>query len=446
MTSSWVAQALESGSAELDPSGLRLRVPGHAPLLVDPTPHAGALLAKGELRAQAYHFISRVFARPSRRPRAIGYVRRGSVLRVKGRVSGPACRGAWYELEQGGFVCASDGFAVSYEPRAPIAQRRPALRQALPFSYGKARTDDALRFYRIPTVDEERQIELALQQNARLPEVVQQRLDGIYLLALDQEEREGERLFVRTVRGRYVRAADVEPKPGPKMRGVLLGADKALPHAFVYGRPGESAPLYRIDPEGGAPGSAGVADYHARLPVLREVTVDGRAYVVGPDHVALPRERVRIAREVDRPDGVPPGRKWIHVDLTEQVLVAYEGDRAVFATLVSSGKGEEHATPTGLFRISEKHISTTMRGEDPEEGVYEVQQVPWTLFYHDDYAIHGAYWHDEFGMTRSHGCTNVSPIDARWLFYWSDGEVPAGWIARRYLKGTYVYVTGAADV
>jgi hypothetical protein len=83
-----------------------------------------------------------------------------------------------------------------------------------------------------------------------------------------------------------------------------------------------------------------------------------------------------------------------------------------------------------------------MRGEDPVEGPYEVGDVPWTMFYQNSYALHGAYWHNTFGRVRSHGCTNLSPIDARWLFHFTDDEVPAGWHARRQLKhGTWVWFT-----
>jgi lipoprotein-anchoring transpeptidase ErfK/SrfK len=160
----------------------------------------------------------------------------------------------------------------------------------------------------------------------------------------------------------------------------------------------------------------------------------------------VPRERVRVARGIARPDGIPARAKWIHVDLSEQTLVAYEGDRPVFATLVSTGREDTgHATPTGLFWVGEKHVTVTMSGEDPVDGYYEVAEVPWTQFYDGSYALHGAYWHDTFGKTRSHGCTNISPSDARWLFHWTDGEVRPGFHARRGMHGTGVYITSDAQ-
>jgi hypothetical protein len=185
----------------------------------------------------------------------------------------------------------------------------------------------------------------------------------------------------------------------------------------------------------------GRAERHARFAVAREEVWDGLPVLVGRDGIAVARERARLVSKRARPEGVRARDKWIHVDLDEQALVAYEGDRPVMATLVSSGKGAEFATPKGLFQIREKHISTTMRGADPDEGYYEVEEVPWTQFYHDAFALHGAYWHDDFGKTRSHGCTNIAPVDARWLFYWTEGQLPAGWNALRGLTGTWVHFT-----
>ena len=445
---SLLSALLSSVSASDDdtsgPSEVHLRVPPHEPLLIKATPPLPPKVAQGERRAHAYQYTSRVFSRPHKKPFAIGYVRRGMVLHAVDRVPGSGCSGTWYKLDTQGVVCDRDGFSVAREPRELPEQRTPNVRRALPFRYAKVKSHDALRFFRIPSVEEEAAIVNALELDTELPEVVDTKLDGVYLLALDRTEQADGRTFVRTVRGRYVKKSDLEPKPEPRMRGVVLREGRTLPYAFVYGAKEDKAPVFRLD-EDGSLKRAGIADHHAHLKVARESKVDGKPVVVGDNGLVLERSRVRLARKHKRPSDVPRNAQWIHVDLTEQVLVAYEGDAPVFVTLVSSGKGKKHATPTGLYRVHEKHISTTMSGPDPDEGVYEVEEVPWTLFYHDSYALHGAYWHDEFGKTRSHGCTNISPVDARWLFYWSDGSLPAGWNAVRGIDGPWVYFTGDAS-
>ncbi len=79
--------------------------------------------------------------------------------------------------------------------------------------------------------------------------------------------------------------------------------------------------------------------------------------------------------------------------------------------------------------------STSRRSRDPEYGVtvrrgaagFELRDVPWIQYFASGYALHGAYWHDVFGIPRSHGCINLAPIDARYVFMWTDPPVPSGW-------------------
>lgn len=133
------------------------------------------------------------------------------------------------------------------------------------------------------------------------------------------------------------------------------------------------------------------------------------------------------------PADVGEHEKWIDIDLTRQQLVAFEGRRPVFATLISSGRKNpsdpEHnyATPPGVYRIREKHVTATMDADTASDGPYSIEDVPWVMYFQGSYAIHGAFWHDSFGNQRSHGCVNMSPEDARTLFAWSDPPIPPSW-------------------
>jgi hypothetical protein len=111
------------------------------------------------------------------------------------------------------------------------------------------------------------------------------------------------------------------------------------------------------------------------------------------------------------------------VDTLEQVLTAYEGDRLVFATLVSTGR-ERWETPTGHFRVWLKLRHGEMRGH---RAAYLVEEVPHALFFGGNTALHAAIWHDRFGTAVSHGCINLSPADAAWLFDWAPPELPERW-------------------
>lgn len=138
---------------------------------------------------------------------------------------------------------------------------------------------------------------------------------------------------------------------------------------------------------------------------------------------SLPRPAVRLAWARPRPVGIGPAERWVHVDLDEQTLTAYEGDRLVFATLVSTGKpGWE--TPSGVFRVWLKVRHGQMHGHRTR---YLVEEVPDILYFGKDVALHAAVWHDRFGMPVSHGCVNLSLADGEWLFRWAPPEVPQGW-------------------
>ncbi|MBD2559708.1 MULTISPECIES: L,D-transpeptidase [Nostoc] len=111
-------------------------------------------------------------------------------------------------------------------------------------------------------------------------------------------------------------------------------------------------------------------------------------------------------------------KRWIQIDLSKQRLIAWEGDRVVYGSAISSGK---KSTPTliGTFNIQSKLKTTRMRGSG-----YDVPNVPHAMFYQGNYGIHGAYWHKRFGTPVSHGCVNLAPKHAKWLFEWASVGTP----------------------
>ena len=124
--------------------------------------------------------------------------------------------------------------------------------------------------------------------------------------------------------------------------------------------------------------------------------------------------------------------KWIDVSIQRQTLTLFEGKTAIYATMVSTGKDglgdpkTTHSTPRGTFRIRDKHATDTMDSQ-VLGSEFELNDVPWVQYFKAGYAIHAAYWHTEFGRARSHGCINLSPRDARWLFEWTAPGLPPGW-------------------
>lgn len=123
----------------------------------------------------------------------------------------------------------------------------------------------------------------------------------------------------------------------------------------------------------------------------------------------------------------------------------------------------EHQATVDRLRAAEKagkplddadrrRLANIQRGRHPEYGVtmrrgsgaYELRDVPWIQYFEAGYALHGAYWHDVFGIPRSHGCINLAPIDARYVFMWTQPDVPEGWhginISDDFGRGTLIRI------
>lgn len=120
---------------------------------------------------------------------------------------------------------------------------------------------------------------------------------------------------------------------------------------------------------------------------------------------------------------VDPNLKKIVVDATpgRQILSCYEGNSEVFFCRVSTGYGERYSTPTGDQAISWKIFSLHMAANTSSDSGYDTMAVPWPVFFNTNAgaAIHGTFWHNDFGTRRSHGCVNVAPEDAKWIFRWT---------------------------
>jgi lipoprotein-anchoring transpeptidase ErfK/SrfK len=139
------------------------------------------------------------------------------------------------------------------------------------------------------------------------------------------------------------------------------------------------------------------------------------------DDTATVRTQAAIVRAVPAPAAAVPAaaepiarsQRWIEVRLSTQRLIAWEYDRAVMTTAISSGTP---ATPTvkGRFKIGSKYARIRMRGPD-----YDLPNVPYAMFFFRDYAIHGTYWHTSFGRPMSHGCVNLPTPKAEWLYRWA---------------------------
>ncbi|MCC6213967.1 MAG: L,D-transpeptidase family protein [Polyangiaceae bacterium] len=221
-------------------------------------------------------------------------------------------------------------------------------------------------------------------------------------------------------------------------RGVELGGGVELPLAWMRKEPRAKWAL-----EGEAARATGEA-----WPLRGWVALTGTARTIGRERFLETREAGRWIRASDATvvEGAPrPPREvkgdgqWMHVRVLRGTLTLYEGSRPLFTTLMSPGK--EGATPYGRYWIESKHHVTTMTTEAGEPRKFWIADVPWTIYFERPYAIHAAYWHEDFGEKKSGGCLNLSPLDARRVFDWAAPGLPSGWISvQAYTMGAKVFV------
>ena len=145
-------------------------------------------------------------------------------------------------------------------------------------------------------------------------------------------------------------------------------------------------------------------------PATDALAPDLASDVATAEIAAAPAAEAPVAFRSDAP---ADGKRWIEIDISDQKLTAWQGDVPVFETIVSTGKPGWRTLP-GKFKVYVKYDETRMRGAD-----YDTPDVPWTMYYSGAFAIHGAYWHDNFGTPVSHGCVNLRVPEAKALYEWA---------------------------
>lgn len=428
-----------------------------------PPPEPEALTMHG---LAGYEVVA-VYSRPDLASPKLGYLRIGTRLMVTDKVAETDdCKKGFHALPMGGFVCANKGFVVEKE-KPPFTKHeipRPRLEEAHPYAYGFVRRWSSPMWWRIPTDAERTAAEAQRAQREAertgVPIVAAADTDGGdalaaaptptptdapaadlklplspatpwlergFFLSLGDKFREESRSYFRTARGAFVDVADVSPYEAKDFKGIELGDEVAFPVAFVDKK--ETKLFALTDDNKLRP----VKTLQKRdfIDVDEETEIGGKAYMITPDGHLVRKDHLTIPELQPLPKGLDPWERWVDVSIGRQMLVAYEGTRPVYVTLVSTGKKgtpeESFETPTGRWRIYTKHISTTMDGNTASDGNYSIQDVPWTMFFYGSYALHGAFWHRSFGHVRSHGCVNLGPSDARWLFFWTTPFLPEGW-------------------
>ncbi len=362
------------------------------------------------------------------------------------RASG--CLGRWLNVAPLAWICSDVAEYSADEPKAPPLGARPSASafpegmrltrpgtrglppldpiasddDGLPYRYFFAGQSGAFGYPNLASV---------------LDDSPDQELEQGFAVAILEERTSHGESWGRTKKGRWIAMRELIAARPFLFHGELVNHGK-LDVAWVAI---DKAGVFASE-RGGAKPTA-VRTRFEKLRVREEKSVSGNVMLrVEGDDPSSPSGWMR-ARDLARPRVASPPpeiggegtlERWIDVDLAQQTLVAYEGSKPVFSTLVSTGKGAQKtpfATPVGTHRIWVKIFTTKMDNLEKEdvEKHYAIEDVPWVQFFDGAVALHGAFWHRDFGHVHSHGCVNLAPLDARWLFAFTGPHLPTGWTA-----------------
>ncbi len=476
------AVGVRASDAPLDENG-QPTVRAVAMLPSDPT----ASLAPREPSVSAVAGYEKIFQKPDTKSPLIGLFRAGQSVPLAdpNPQKGPGvghCKGGFYAVKPRGFVCV--GQASTLDPDDPrvlaAAEVLPDPTKPMPFKVG-AMVRAAPQYKRIPTPAEQRKAESDLDKHlADLPALAKQ--EGVdvakagqgpsprilqYIeaqkppLVAEKDAFKGRKMafvgeFDAEGRTFYV-TPDLTFVPKDKVKlatpSNLVGVDlrkgeMKFPIGYTWIE--DTAKLKKT--HDGKYVETGELWPRQTFLQLKGQLVRGKGgnYWETSDGHYVRNDLVTIFKKREgRPAGVGSKEKWIDVRITWGTLVAYEGDTPVYVTAISPGqdgiteRAHGHTTKRGTYSVGWKLITADMAGVEKKEP-WAVDDVPFVAYYKDSYAVHGAWWHNEFGRPKSHGCVNVAPNDARLLWEWMEPGLPQGWYAAAAyypeIKGTTVLV------
>jgi hypothetical protein len=401
-----------------------------------------------------------------------GYLRAGQITDARGpAIKNDGCDEGWYRINPRGFVCVGKGATLDLKNPVVIASSQRAVRgQGLPYVYAMGGEVPPLLYFRLPSKQEIKTVEgedifaQAARYKAQLP------LNGLDKVlgtpgpppdflstteAIEKPYGVARSLHFSVHAGRAAigsgfaiahvfehegrvwgltteldiialdRTKVVRPSA---FHGVELGEGETLPVAFIdthFAQRFKLNDANQLVVDGSFQHREAIKLTGKKRPGNFYETRDGYWMAGEGVRIVQPREAF--------PSFVTGTRKWVDISITQQSLVAYVGQKPVYVTLVSTGRGgmgdpeKAQATVRGTFMVYAKHVSATMDGTEDKADNYALLDVPFVQYFHKGYALHGTYWHDEFGHVRSHGCVNLAPIDAAWMFEWTDPQVPNDW-------------------
>jgi hypothetical protein len=370
---------------------------------VAPPTWARSVAAKAADRDEPGELV--LFAAPDAASPKRGVSVKLATLPFFGTRRGSGCTGSWWLVGPLAWTCSDDADLSAESPQAPP---RVVDAGGLTAQYAFVQSAGASAYASVESAEEGE---------------ADQELEGGWAVAVvERRER-----WARTTKGLWIAQQDLGMAHPSMFHGTPVD-DGVLDFGWVVADRASvwasATPTPKDKPK----------DVRARFQLVHVREASGPMVRVDDGGWMLARDLARPTRAPVPAEVTGPAERWIDVDSSGETLVAFEGARPVYATLVSTGRGPAGgggATPLGVHRIWVKLFTSDMANVQHEdiEAHYSLEDVPYVQFFDDAVALHGTYWHGDFGHPRSHGCVNLSPLDAHWLFDFTGPRLPPGWAA-----------------
>lgn len=336
----------------------------------------------------------------------------GQVARSEKELGTAGCNGGWYAIYPRGVVCLDQGASLDLKHPA-LAAPAPNMEAPLPFGYMRTRA-------RTPVLE-------PTAGNARQAGELMPRSAVAVLGATRIKGPDGKGLSASVLTdGRVLSTSALDPISEPEGLGIELQDAKELPIGYIVKN--DVIPIRlvnkKVEPQDTiARGRAEVTGkFHTRNNERYWALKDG-SYVRN-------RDITMVHRRDKFPEFVKDDTRWIDVSVIGCTLVAYEGKKPVFATLVDTGidrSGGTHSTQQGTFSLDAKYVLAPP-GVGPFDPQAEVRDVPWAMRLSSGQYLAAGYWIPRFGILHGTGHVLLAPADARWLWKWIGGDIPDGWL------------------
>lgn len=384
--------------------------------------------------------VTPVLDRPGSGAKRLGYLHAGGrVARSEQPYSREGCADGWFPVRPAGFVCAGGSATLDLKhPTLAAMAIQPLFDQPLPYTYARATGDTAL-------------YERRAGEDGNVQEVGKlKRKAGMAVVGSWAAQIPGggtERLALLTS-GKFVKAADLEAADPSDFAGVELDGKAGLPVGFVVKRGVRS---WKLDGEDAKVGDD--LDVHKKLGLTgRFRSAHGEKFwALEKDRWVRNKDVTIVQARSTFPDFAVEGQKWIDVSVVMGTLVAYEGKRPFFVTLLSVGRTLESGKPQdapaengevpvisaptaawglGTFEVRAKHVTLVGADAFVAREAYQTLDLPWAFELSSGRLGYAAYWHDRFGVEHGPGALELAPADAVRLWQWITPSVPEGWHGR----------------